>query len=52
MVVVDTGAMIALLDRSDAHHRAMLGVYEADPDGWILPWDVLPEVDYLIGRTR
>jgi uncharacterized protein len=50
VVVADTGAMLALLDRSDAHHRAMLAVYEADPDGWILPWAVLPEVDYLAGK--
>ncbi len=50
MVVADTGAVLALLDRSDAHHRAMLAVYEADPDGWILPWAVLPEVDYLTGK--
>ena len=23
-------------------------LYEADPDAWVLPWAVLPEVDYLV----
>jgi len=50
VVVADTGAMLALLDRSDRHHRAMRDVYEADPDGWLLPWAALPEIDYLIGK--
>jgi predicted nucleic acid-binding protein len=42
--------MLALLDRSDAHHRAMRVVYDTDPDGWLLPWAILPEVDYLVGK--
>jgi predicted nucleic acid-binding protein len=50
VIVADTGAMLALLDRSDAHHRALRDVYEADPDGWVLPWAVLPEIDYLVGK--
>jgi predicted nucleic acid-binding protein len=50
VVVADTGAVLALLDRNDAHHRAMRDVYDADPDGWLLPWAILPEVDYLVGK--
>jgi uncharacterized protein len=23
-------------------------LYSADPDAWILPWAILPEVDYLV----
>ena len=27
----------------------MREIYEEDPDEWLLPWAILPEVDYLIG---
>ena len=49
MIVADTGAIVALIDRSDRHHRALLTLYENDPAAWVLPWVILPEVDYLIG---
>jgi predicted nucleic acid-binding protein len=49
MIVADTGAIVALLDRSDRHHRDMLAMYDEDPTAWVLPWAILPEVDYLIG---
>ena len=49
MIVADTGAIVALIDRSDRHHRTLRQVYEADPSAWILPWAILPEVDYLVG---
>jgi uncharacterized protein len=47
MIVADTGALIALFDRSDRFHEAVRRLYEDDPDQWILPWAILPEVDYL-----
>jgi hypothetical protein len=47
MIVADTGALIALFDRSDRHHDAVRRLYEDNPDRWVLPWAVLPEVDYL-----
>jgi uncharacterized protein len=47
MIVADTGALIALFDRSDRHHEVVRRLYEADPDRWVLPWAILPEVDYL-----
>jgi predicted nucleic acid-binding protein len=47
MIVADTGALIALFDRSDRHHDAIRRLYENNPDGWVLPWAILPEVDYL-----
>ena len=49
MIVADTGAIIALIDADDRHHRALRGVFEKDPDAWVLPWAILPEVDYLVG---
>ena len=49
MIVADTGAIVALIDRSDRHHRTLRDVYERDPAAWVLPWAILPEVDYLVG---
>lgn len=48
MIVADTGAVFALLDAHDAHHAVVRELYHADPDDWVLPWAVLPEVDYLV----
>lgn len=50
MIIVDTGALIALVDRSDAHHRTLRTAFEAAPDEWWLPWAILPEVDYLLAE--
>ena len=49
MIVADTGAVVALIDRSDRHHRALRALYERDPAAWLLPWAILPEVDDLVG---
>ncbi len=48
MIVADTGAILALLDRSDRHHTAVRELYEERPDAWLLPWAILPEIDYLL----
>lgn len=48
MIVADTGAIVALIDRSDRHHRVLRKMYENDPAAWLLPWAILPEVDYLV----
>ena len=48
MIVVDTGAMLALLDASEDHHGAIKDLYEEHANGWIVPWAVVPEVDYLV----
>jgi predicted nucleic acid-binding protein len=49
MIVADTGAVVALIDRSDRHHRALTALYEEAPHQWVFPWAILPEVDYLVG---
>lgn len=49
MIIADTGAIVALVDRSDRHHRALRRLYESEPEAWALPWAILPEVDYLVG---
>jgi predicted nucleic acid-binding protein len=48
VIVADTGAVLALIDADDAHHDVVRSVYERAPERWILPWAVLPEVDYLL----
>ena len=48
MIVVDTGAMVALLDASEDHHPVLRDLYEDNVSGWILPSAILPEVDYLV----
>jgi hypothetical protein len=48
VIVVDTGAVIALLDKSDRHHPAVRHLYTTTARRWILPWAILPEVDYLL----
>jgi predicted nucleic acid-binding protein len=47
VIVADTGAIIALLDADDRHHRTLRKLFEADPHAWVLPWAILAEVDYL-----
>ena len=47
MIVADTGAMISLMDSDDQHHETLRAVFEAEPGLWVLPWAILPEVDYL-----
>lgn len=47
MIVADTGAILALLDRTDKHHVALRAAFAQAPEHWVLPWAILPEVDYL-----
>ena len=51
MIVADTGAVLALVDADDRHHSALLELYQHDPGAWLLPWAILPELDYLL-RTH
>jgi len=48
VIVVDTSVVLALFDKRDAHHVAAREIFTADPGDWILPWAILPEVDYLV----
>lgn len=45
MIVADTGAILALLDTGDRHHAVLRALFDGR---WILPWAILPEVDYLV----
>jgi predicted nucleic acid-binding protein len=48
VIVADTGAVLALMDRDDAHHEPLLALYDENPGAWVLPWAILPEIDYLL----
>lgn len=50
IVVADTGAVLALIDRNDRHHEALKRALEMPATRWVLPWAVLPEVDYLVAK--
>ena len=50
MIVADTGAIVALIDADDKHHEVLRELFEEDPGAWVLPWAVLPEVDYLVAN--
>lgn len=48
MIVADTGAVLALIDADDRHHRALRLLFKGADAPWVLPWAILPEVDYLV----
>ncbi len=48
MIVADPGALLALLHADEMHHAEVLALYDDDPESWVLPWAILPEVDYLL----
>jgi predicted nucleic acid-binding protein len=48
VIVADTGAVVALIDADERHHKVLSGLYESDPEAWRFPWAILPEVDYLL----
>lgn len=48
MIIADTSAMLALIDADDQHHEAVRAIFEREPESWLLPWAILPEVDYML----
>ena len=48
MIVADTGAILALVDADERHHENLRRVFEDGESSWVLPWAVLPEIDYLL----
>ena len=48
MVVVDSGALLAIYDASDQHHEAVLQAAQEHPGPLVLPVAILAEADYLI----
>jgi predicted nucleic acid-binding protein len=48
VIIADTGAVLALIDADERHHEVLRALFEDAPDAWLLPWAILPEVDYLL----
>ena len=48
MIVADTGAVVALIDGDEGHHGILRQAFEEDPQAWVLPWAILPEVDHIV----
>jgi predicted nucleic acid-binding protein len=49
-VVVDTGPLVAVADRDDAHHQACLAWFDQHDGRAIVPASVIVEVCWLLGR--
>jgi predicted nucleic acid-binding protein len=47
-LILDTGAVFALLDRSDRNHRRCRELIEAADETLVLPGPTLPEIDTLV----
>lgn len=50
MIVADTGAILALIDADDSHHDTIATLFHQEGRNWVLPWAILPEIDYLLLR--
>ena len=50
MSIADTGVIVALIDKDDRHHKTLLDLFSEDPVRWLLPWAILPDVDYLVAK--
>jgi uncharacterized protein len=50
VIVADTGGILALLDRDDRHHARVRRLFEEEGRTWILPWAILPEVDFIAAK--
>ncbi|MBI2317698.1 MAG: PIN domain-containing protein [Chloroflexi bacterium] len=50
-LILDTGPLLAVLDRSDADHMACRRLIESATEPLLIPSPVLPELDYWI-RVR
>ena len=49
--MADTGAVVALIDRDHQYHEALRELFESGPGDWVLPWAILPEVDYIVSSS-
>jgi len=49
-LVLDTGVLLALMDRRDEYHGACRELVQSTRERLVLPAPVLPEVDYFISE--
>jgi uncharacterized protein len=50
MLIVDSGFLVALLDRNDQYHERAIRFVNTYEQGWICTWPVLTEASYLLYR--
>ena len=50
IVVVDTGPLVAVADRDDAHHQSCTDWFDNSTDTVVVPAPVIVEVCWLLGR--
>lgn len=50
-LVVDTGVLLATIDRRDRWHLSCIGLMESIDEPVVIPELVLPEVDYMLATT-
>ncbi len=48
MIVVDTSALLGLIDGANPHRAVLRSALQADPEGWVVPWAALPELDRVV----
>lgn len=51
MLVVDTGPLIAIADRTDPHHQACVDLLETDPGPLVTTGLVIADAGYLLDRN-
>jgi predicted nucleic acid-binding protein len=47
-VLVDTGGILAIINRRDQRHRSVMAFITSTDEALLVPITVLPEVDYLL----
>ena len=48
MIVADTSAVLALMDSGSPSHTPVEKVFRAHRSEYVLPWAILPELDYMV----
>ena len=48
MIVADTSAVLALLDSGSPSHATVRQIFQDFRRNWVLPWAILPELDYMV----
>jgi uncharacterized protein len=48
MIAVDTGYLLAILDRDDTHHQRAMRLLPTQSEGWMTTWAVISEAFYMI----
>jgi predicted nucleic acid-binding protein len=50
VIVADTSAIVALLNRNDRFHGSIREALAETSPEWVIPWAILPEVDHIVRR--